>query len=110
MLDKKLNGFACNDTYPNIDGNFELVPNPEISRRPKQNFAVQIKGTSIEKVDAEGVKVSGKADAAVNEHELASGEAEVTFLNEDNTVLFTEEVEYGKVPSYAGETPTKADF
>lgn len=49
------NGFACNDTYPNIDGNFELVPNPEISRRPKQNFSVQIKGTSIEKINAEGV-------------------------------------------------------
>lgn len=49
------NGFACNDTYPNIDGNFELVPNPEISRRPKQNFSVQIKGTSIENINAEGV-------------------------------------------------------
>ena len=49
------NGFACNDTYPNIDGNFELVPNPEISRRPKQNFSVQIKGTSIENINADGV-------------------------------------------------------
>lgn len=49
------NGFACNDTYPNIDGNFELVPNPEISRRPKQNFSIQIKGTSIENINAEGV-------------------------------------------------------
>ena len=49
------NGFACNDTYPNIDGNFELVPNPEISRRPKQNFSVQIKGTSIEKINSDGV-------------------------------------------------------
>ena len=49
------NGFACNDTYPNIDGHFELVPDPEASRRPKQNFSVQIKGTSIEKVNAEGV-------------------------------------------------------
>lgn len=47
------NGFACNDTYPNIDGNFELVPNPEISRRPKQNFSVQIKGTSIENINAD---------------------------------------------------------
>ena len=49
------NGFACNDTYPNIDGNFELVPNPEISRRPKQNFSVQIKGTSIENINADGI-------------------------------------------------------
>lgn len=49
------NGFACNDTYPNIDGHFELVPNPSISRRPKQNFSVQIKGTSIENINADGV-------------------------------------------------------
>ena len=49
------NGFACNDTYPNIDGNFELVPNPELSRRPKQNFSVQIKGTSLENINDEGV-------------------------------------------------------
>ena len=49
------NGFACNDTYPNIDGNFELISNPEISRRPKQNFSVQIKGTSFEKINADGV-------------------------------------------------------
>lgn len=49
------NSFACNDTYPNIDGSFELVPNPEITRRPKQNFSVQIKGTSIEKINAEGI-------------------------------------------------------
>ncbi len=49
------NGFACNDTYPNIDGHFELVPNPGISRRPKQNFSVQIKGTSIENINADGV-------------------------------------------------------
>ena len=47
------NGFACNDTYPNIDGCFELVPNPDVSRRPKQNFSVQIKGTSIEKINTE---------------------------------------------------------
>jgi len=48
------NGFACNDTYPNIDGCFELVPNPDVSRRPKQNFSVQIKGTSIEKINTDG--------------------------------------------------------
>lgn len=49
------NGFACNDTYPNIDGCFELVPNPDVSRRPKQNFFVQIKGTSIENINKDGV-------------------------------------------------------
>ncbi len=49
------NGFACNDTYPNIDGFFELIPNPDISRIPKQNFAVQIKGTSIEKINSDGI-------------------------------------------------------
>ena len=49
------NGFACNDTYPNIDGHFELVPDPSISRRPKQNFSVQIKGTSVENINADGI-------------------------------------------------------
>lgn len=49
------NGFACNDTYPNIDGHFELVPDPETTRRPKQNFSVQIKGTSIERINANGI-------------------------------------------------------
>lgn len=48
-------GFACNDTYPNIDGYFELVPNPDVSRRPKQSFTVQIKGTSIEEINVNGV-------------------------------------------------------
>lgn len=39
--------FAANDTWPNHDGTFELVSNPNVSRRPKQNFFVQIKGTSV---------------------------------------------------------------
>lgn len=38
--------FTCNDKWPNIDGKFELVPNPKLSRRPIQNFFVQIKGTN----------------------------------------------------------------
>lgn len=46
--------FACRDTWPNIDGNFELVPSPEHSRRPVQNFVVQIKGTNDEAVEKEG--------------------------------------------------------
>lgn len=37
--------FACNDKWPNADGTFEYVPNPDASRRPEQNFFVQIKGT-----------------------------------------------------------------
>ena len=39
--------FAANDTWPNHDGTFEFVSNPDVSRRPKQNFFVQIKGTSV---------------------------------------------------------------
>ena len=39
--------FASNDTWPNHDGTFEFVSNPDVSRRPKQNFFVQIKGTSV---------------------------------------------------------------
>lgn len=37
--------FASGDKWPNHDGMFEYVPNPDISRRPEQNFIVQIKGT-----------------------------------------------------------------
>lgn len=39
--------FAANDTWPNHDGTFEFVSNPNVSRRPKHNFFVQIKGTHI---------------------------------------------------------------
>jgi len=44
---KIIHSFEKFDTYPNVDGKLELVPNPEISREPVQNFIVQIKGTSI---------------------------------------------------------------
>lgn len=37
--------FSTNDKWPNHDGTFEFVPSPDISRRPKQAFYVQIKGT-----------------------------------------------------------------
>ena len=37
--------FSCDDKWPNHDGTFEFVPNPETSRCPEQNFIVQIKGT-----------------------------------------------------------------
>lgn len=40
--------FSCNDTWPNTDGTFEFVPNPVASRRPEQNFFVQIKGTYLD--------------------------------------------------------------
>ena len=46
--DGKINkNFSCNDKWPNIDGTFEFVSKPDISRRPEQNFVVQIKGTHI---------------------------------------------------------------
>lgn len=37
--------FASDDKWPNHDGIFEYVSNPDKSRRPEQNFVVQIKGT-----------------------------------------------------------------
>lgn len=53
--DGKINpNFAEGDKWPNIDGTFELVPAPECSRRPKQNFVVQIKGTSSPTVSRDG--------------------------------------------------------
>lgn len=49
--------FSCGDKWPNHDGTFEFVRNPEISRVPEQNFIVQIKGTSNYKETNDG-KVS----------------------------------------------------
>lgn len=46
--------FSSDDKWPNADGRFELVPQPEISRRPMQNFFVQIKGTTVYKEDETG--------------------------------------------------------
>lgn len=37
--------FGRDDKWPNHDGMFEYVSNPDISRIPEQNFIVQIKGT-----------------------------------------------------------------
>lgn len=53
--DGKINTeFATHDTWPNIDGSFELVPAPDLSRRPKQRFIVQIKGTGSYTTSKEG--------------------------------------------------------
>lgn len=41
--------FSCDDKWPNHDGTFEFVSNPEISRCPEQNFIVQIKGNKGQK-------------------------------------------------------------
>lgn len=38
--------FTADDKWPNIDGTFEYVSNPNKSRKPEQNFFVQIKGTT----------------------------------------------------------------
>ena len=46
ISDGKINtNFSCDDKWPNHDGTFEFVSNPELSRCPEQNFIVQIKGT-----------------------------------------------------------------
>lgn len=39
--------FAARDKWPNTDGTFEFVSEPEVSRQPDQNFFVQIKGTDV---------------------------------------------------------------
>ena len=44
--DGKINtNFASNDKWPNTDGTFEFVSDPDNSRAPEQNFFVQIKGS-----------------------------------------------------------------
>lgn len=37
--------FSSDDKWPNDDGGFQFVSNPDISRNPEQNFFVQIKGS-----------------------------------------------------------------
>lgn len=39
--------FVANSTWPSTDGTFEFVSGLAASRRPKQNFFVQIKGTRV---------------------------------------------------------------
>lgn len=39
--------FSKRDKWPNIDGFFEFVPEPDFNRRPAQTFFVQIKGTHV---------------------------------------------------------------
>ena len=39
--------FSKRDKWPNTDGFFELVPNPDLNKRPVQTFFVQIKGTHM---------------------------------------------------------------
>ena len=46
--------FSTEDTWPNTDGTFELVPSPEVSRRPKRSFVVQSKGTSTPQISLDG--------------------------------------------------------
>lgn len=48
--------FASNDKWPNTDGTFEYVADPDVSRRPKQNFFVQIKGSHSYKEDNGRIK------------------------------------------------------
>lgn len=45
-LEGRINAsFSTDDKWPNHDGTFEFVSNPNISRSPKKTFYVQIKGT-----------------------------------------------------------------
>ena len=47
--------FRSNDKWPNIDGRFELVSNPNESRRPMRNFFVQIKGSTSAIISSDNV-------------------------------------------------------
>lgn len=53
--------FSKNDKWPNHDGTFELVPNPDISRQPTQAFYVQIKGTHNYREENGSIKYSLKS-------------------------------------------------
>ena len=51
---KLYTNFAVEDKWPNVDGDFELVPNPEFDRQPKKKFTVQIKGTKTARIAQDG--------------------------------------------------------
>ncbi len=53
--------FSKNDKWPNHDGTFEFVSNPDISKSPEQVFYVQIKGTNNYKEDNGIIKYSLKS-------------------------------------------------
>ena len=55
---KIIPNFAEYDKWPNTDGTFEFVPNPDITRRPEQSFFVQIKGTKNYSEDNGVIKYS----------------------------------------------------
>lgn len=50
--------FASDDKWPNHDGTFEFVSDPQLSRIPEQNFLVQIKGTHLSREIDGGIKYS----------------------------------------------------
>ena len=50
--------FASDDKWPNHDGTFEFVSDPQLSRIPEQNFFVQIKGTHLNRKTDGGIKYS----------------------------------------------------
>lgn len=53
---RKINtDFDERDKWPNTDGSFELVPTPEVSGQSKQNFIVQIKGTTTARISRDGI-------------------------------------------------------
>lgn len=53
--------FSKEDKWPNTDGTLEFVENPLITRRPKQNFCVQIKGTHLYTETSDCIKYSLKS-------------------------------------------------
>ena len=53
--------------------------------------------------------IAGLGDALPSNSDKYTSKYTVTWVNEDGTVLATEEYDAGQTPEYKGETPTKAD-
>ena len=61
ISDGRINtNFTSDDKWPNHDGTFEFVSNPQLSKIPEQNFLVQIKGTHFK-----GTHLSKKTDGGI---------------------------------------------
>ena len=89
--------FASGDKWPNHDGMFEYVPNPDISRRPEQNFIVQIKGTH-NYTENNGVGYKEYYTGMANGFDMAAAEAVLQVKEEYGDIMLVAAVPFRKQP------------
>ena len=98
--------------FKNADGTILQSSSVEYGSTPSYVGAAPTKDATAQYTytfagwDKEITSVTGDITyTAIYESEV--NKYKVTFVNEDETVLSTSDIEYGQTPSYEGETPTK---